>query len=55
VLKREQVSELFGGVGGAMKMSMGVDDLQLDITDEDMILRVRFGFSKGEPKLIADR
>lgn len=47
VLKRDQVSELVGGMGGALRMNMGVDDLQLDIDDESMTLRVRFGFSRA--------
>ena len=45
VLGREQVEGLVGGMGGALRMQMGVDDLQLDINDEDMTLKVRFGFS----------
>jgi hypothetical protein len=45
VLGREQVAGLVGGMGGAMRMQMGVDDLQLDITDREMTLKVRFGFS----------
>jgi hypothetical protein len=47
VLKREQVDGLVGGMGGALRMNMGVDDLQLDIDDEHMTLRVRFGFSRA--------
>lgn len=46
ILKREQVAGLVGGMGEAMRMGMGVDDLQLDINDDEMTLRVRFGFSK---------
>ncbi len=45
VLKRDQVEQLVGGLGGAMRLAMGVDDLQLDITEDDMTLKVRFGFS----------
>lgn len=51
VIKREQVEGLVGGMGGALRMNMGVDDLQLDIDDDKMTLRVRFGFSR----LPADR
>jgi hypothetical protein len=45
VLKREQVSGLVGGMGSAMRMQMGVDDLQLDIAGDEMTLKVRFGFT----------
>lgn len=53
VLKREQVQGLVGGMGGAMRMEMGVDDLQLDISDDEMTLKVRFGFTPatGERQL----
>ncbi|MCB9680417.1 MAG: hypothetical protein H6733_03020 [Alphaproteobacteria bacterium] len=46
VLKREQVEGLVGGLGGAMHLNMGVDDLQLDIDDDQMTLHVRFGFTR---------
>lgn len=45
VLKREQVAGLFSPLGGPLKLGMGVDDLQLDITGEQMTLHVRFGFT----------
>ena len=40
-------------MGGAMRMQMGVDDLQLDISDDEMTLKVRFGFTPmaGERQL----
>jgi hypothetical protein len=50
VLGREQVQGLVGGMGEAMRMQMGVDDLQLDITGEAMTLKVRFGFSSLPPE-----
>jgi hypothetical protein len=56
MIKREQVEGLVGGMGGAMRMNMGVDDLQLDIDDEQMTLRVRFGFTRlPAEKQIAER
>lgn len=49
ILKRDQVEDLVGGLGGALRVNMGVDDLELVVTEDDMILRVRFGFtSKGQ-------
>jgi hypothetical protein len=48
VIKREQVEQIVGGLGGALRMGMGVDDLQLDINDRDMTLKVRFGFTRLE-------
>lgn len=46
ILKKAQVDEMVGPMGGSLKMQMGVDDLELEITEEDMVLRVRFGFSQ---------
>lgn len=56
ILKRSQVDELIGPMGGSLKMQMGVEDLDLEITEDDMTLKVKFGFSQlqltdqeGEP------
>ncbi len=46
VLKRAQVDEMVGGLGGPLKMKMGVENLELEVTEEDLTLSVRFGFSQ---------
>lgn len=46
ILKREQVEGLVGGLGGPLKVAMGVDDMRLDVTEDHMTLSVRFGFAK---------
>jgi hypothetical protein len=46
ILKREQVQEMVGPMGGALKMQMGVQDLELEINDDDLVLKVRFGFTR---------
>ena len=46
ILKREQVEEMLGPMGGPLKMKMGVEDLELEITEKDMTLKVRFGFTQ---------
>lgn len=48
ILKRDQVQEMVGPMGGALKMQMGVSDLELDITDDDLVLKVRFGFTRKQ-------
>lgn len=48
VLTREQVAGLVGGVGGPLQLEMGVDDLELDVSDGEMTLKVRFGFSEAD-------
>jgi hypothetical protein len=48
ILRREQVSELVGPMGGALKLAMGVDDLALEVTEQDMTLKVRFGFTQRQ-------
>ena len=46
ILKKAQVEEMVGPLGGPLKMNMGVSDLHLEITEDDMTLKVRFGFSQ---------
>lgn len=48
ILKRDQVDDMVGPVGGPLKMKMGVEDLELEITDADMTLKVRFGFTTAQ-------
>jgi hypothetical protein len=47
ILKRDQVEELVGPIGGPLKLKMGVQDLELEITEQDMTLKVRFGFTQN--------
>ena len=46
ILKRSQVEDLVAPAGGAFKTKMGVEDLVLQIDEQDMTLKVRFGFSQ---------
>ena len=48
ILKRDQVDEMVGPVGGPLKMKMGVEDLELVIDDDEMTLKVRFGFTTAQ-------
>lgn len=47
ILPRERVEELFGPMGGPLKMNLGVEDLELEITEAEMTLKVRFGFTRA--------
>lgn len=47
ILKREQVEDMVGPMGGPLKLRMGVEDLELEITEQDMTLKVRFGFTQN--------
>ena len=48
ILKKEQLDGMLGGEGGLgpLKVKMNVDDLALEIGEEYMTLKVRFGFSQ---------
>jgi hypothetical protein len=48
VLKREQVEQLASPLGGPFKVEMGVEDLELEVNDQDVTLRVRFGFTQKQ-------
>lgn len=45
ILKREQVDEMVGGLGGPLRMKMGVESLDLEVTADDLTLSVKFGFA----------
>ena len=48
ILRRDQVEDLVGPMGGPLKLRMGVEDLELEITETDMTLKVRFGFTQPQ-------
>ncbi|MCB9689406.1 MAG: hypothetical protein H6738_11115 [Alphaproteobacteria bacterium] len=48
ILPRERVEDLFGPIGGPLKMQLGVEDLELEITEDDLKLKVRFGFTRAQ-------
>jgi hypothetical protein len=48
ILPRERVQDLFGPMGGALKMQLGVEDLELLIDENDLKLSVRFGFTRAQ-------
>jgi len=48
IIKRDQVEDMVGPMGGPLQMKMGVEDLELVISDEEMTLRIRFGFTQAQ-------
>ncbi len=48
ILKRDQVEEMVGPMGGALKMQLGVEDLELEISEDDLTLKVKFGFTRAQ-------
>ena len=48
ILPRERVEDLFGPLGGPLKMQLGVEDLELEISENDLTLKVRFGFTRAQ-------
>ena len=48
ILKRDQVEDMVGPMGGPLKMHLGVEDLDLEITEQDLTLKVRFGFGRAQ-------
>ncbi|MEN0064273.1 MAG: hypothetical protein AAGA48_19135 [Myxococcota bacterium] len=44
ILRRGQVEEMVGPMGGSLQMRLGVDDLDLVVDEGQMTLKVRFGF-----------
>ena len=46
ILKKDQIEEMVSPAGGPLKLKMGVDDIALEVTKNDLTLKVRFGFSQ---------
>lgn len=49
LLRRAQVEEMVGPMGGSLQMRLGVDDLNLVVDEGQMTLKVRFGFVREGP------
>ncbi len=45
ILKRQQVDEMVGPMANPIGTQMAVETLQFDLTEDDMSLRIRFGFA----------
>ena len=48
ILRREQLDELVGGLGGPLRMRLGVEQLDLAVDEEDLTLSVKFGFANDQ-------
>ena len=46
ILRKDQLEEMVSPAGGPLRLKMGVEDVALDISDEEMTLKVRFGFQQ---------
>jgi hypothetical protein len=46
ILRKDQLEEMVAPAGGPLKLRMGVEDVALDISEEEMTLKVRFGFTQ---------
>ena len=46
ILKREQLEGLVGPLGGPLRMNMNVDMMDVDIDEDQLTLKVRFGFTQ---------
>ncbi len=48
LLERDRVQEMVGPMGGALKMQMGVEEIDLEIDQHDLKLKIRFGFTRAQ-------
>lgn len=46
ILRKAQLEEMVGPAGGPLKLKLSVEDVALDIDDDELTLKVRFGFSQ---------
>lgn len=48
ILKRDQVADMVKPLGGTMNTEMDVEDLELTIDEDELLLKVRFGFTQAQ-------
>lgn len=46
ILRKDQLEELVSPAGGPLKLQMGVQDVAIEVTEENLTLKVRFGFTQ---------
>lgn len=46
VLKKDQLDEMIGPAGAPLKLKMGIDEVGVEVTESELTLRVRFGFTQ---------
>jgi hypothetical protein len=45
ILKKDQIEEMIAPASGPLKLKMAVEDVALDIDEDELTLKVRFGFA----------
>mgnify|MGYP000607093028 CR=1 FL=1 len=48
ILKKAQVEEMVSPAGGPLRLKMGVEDVALEVTEDNLTLKVRFGFTQKQ-------
>lgn len=46
LLKKDQLDEMLAPAGGPLKLKMGIDEVGVEVSDSELTLRVRFGFTQ---------
>lgn len=48
ILERDRVTEMVGGLGGALKLDLGVEHVDLKVDEDELRLEIRFGFTRAQ-------
>lgn len=48
ILERDRVAEMVGPMGGALKLNMGVETIDLRVDQDELKLEIRFGFTRKQ-------
>jgi len=46
ILPKDKLEEMVAPAGGPLKLRMGVEDVQLEVDEDELTLKVRFGFTQ---------
>jgi hypothetical protein len=48
IIKKAQLEDMVSPAGGPLKVQMGIDDVRIEVSEEDLSLKVKFGFSQKQ-------
>ena len=44
IIKKAQLEEMVAPAGGPLKLNMGIEDVRIEVTEEELSLKIKFGF-----------
>jgi len=48
MIKKDQLEEMVAPAGGPLKLRMGIEDVRVEVSEQELTLKVRFGFEQAQ-------